>query len=62
MNPEKLEKIFSLMKSHGVEYFKNEDLEIKMSIKDNTINRVSEPVHTINRVKPPEPQAITPVD
>ena len=31
MNPEKLEKIFRLMQDFGVEFFKHEDLEIKMS-------------------------------
>jgi len=63
MNPVKCEKIFSLMKQFGVEYFKNSELEIKMSmekahedIKKHKSKEIKE-----GRKAPP-PQAAPPVE
>jgi len=65
MNPEKLEKIFTLMQSFGVEYFKHEDLEIKMSIsvqpKEQKQNPKTKAGHK-SKSKQIEPQAIPPVE
>lgn len=63
MDPKKYEKIFNLMQQFGVEYFKNDELEIKM-------RESSKPVAmpTAIKQKPgpkrklPDPQAIPPVD
>ncbi len=65
MNPIKAEKIFSLMKQYGIEYFKHEDLEIKMqgTVK-NTEMVPSQPSFFTEKplTKPPESQAIPPVE
>lgn len=62
MNPEKLDKIFSLMKSYDVEYFKHKDFEIKMGIEKEKIQHTEKPKQqSLSKVTPP-PQAIPPVD
>lgn len=57
MNALKAEKLFSLMKQYGVEYFKNENLEIKM-----TPQAALTSVETPSEQKVVPPQAAPPVD
>ncbi len=62
MNPQKIEKIFSLMKQFGVEHFKHEDLEIKMAGQGTETARIELPSFTKSAPIAPEPQAIPPVE
>lgn len=49
MNPQKAEKLFSLMKKHGVEYFKTEKLEIKMGV-ESSISTIDKPIAKKDKV------------
>lgn len=60
MNPQKAEKLFALMKQFGVEYFKHEDLEIKMPHTANTVEISKSTANTVSIA--PEPQAIPPTE
>lgn len=65
MNPQKLEKILSLMKSYGVEYFRHEELEIKIGSepKEQPAPQTKEQVkQQILDIKTPPSQAAPPVE
>lgn len=69
MNPEKAEKIFSLMRQFGVEYFKHEDLEIRLAIDLKPTPPVETPIVKAEAKskgrsvsKPPPSQAAPPVE
>jgi hypothetical protein len=60
MNPSKAEKLFELMKRHGVEHFKTMELEIRMHSSQIAMPEIS-PKPSIPDSKPAPPlQAIPP--
>lgn len=64
MNPHKAEKLFLLMKQHGVEYFKTLELEIRMGVEIGPVKEPLEPVKAPPKAprKVPAPQSVPPVE
>ena len=59
MNPEKAEKLFALMKQYGVEYFKHDELEIKLT---PGVEIAKAPAITPKKTKKVPVQAAPPVE
>lgn len=60
MNPSKAEKLFELMKRHGVEHFKTMEVEIRMSSSQSTAPVITPKIEVPESKPVPPLQAIPP--